>query len=124
VPCGPHQQVGERLSVPAPNRVKIMADSEHYVKVPARKRLQFPPLKPQLRFRHSALWTTTMLAGVGHENPVISIGAFINVIALLRRPASHDVPRRPALPFSLPVLGPVGFVVITKYLLYNPCFHP
>ena len=101
-----------------------MADGEHNVKVSARKRLKLPPLKPQLRFRRSAQGTTPVLAGVVEQDPVISIGAFINVIALLRRAARDNVPRGPALPLARPVLGPIGLEVITKYPLYDPRFHP
>ena len=101
-----------------------MAYGKNNMKVSTREGLYSAPLKPQFRFRRSAPGAAAVLAGIAQKNPVMSIGAFVNMIALIRGAACHYVPRSPLLTFSHGVTPPVGVKVITKYLLYGPRFHP
>ena len=92
-------------------------------RVSRRTQSALAPLKPQLGFRRTVLGTATVLARVVHQDPVISIGACINVITLLRCAARRDVPRSPLLMITQCTLTSVRVNVITKYLLYGPRFH-
>jgi hypothetical protein len=104
--------------------MKIVADGEDDVKVPAGKRLQPPPLKPNLGFCQPALWTNPMLAGVVQDNAIMTIRASIHVISKRLSTAVHDIPRSPPLIGIQHMAAPVVIKMITKDPLDDARFHP
>lgn len=91
--------------------------------MPATQFLGGLALKPQFRLGCPTHWAGTVSAGVVQPDAVIPVGTFVNVIALGRRPARPDVPRRTAAARVEPASGIDCGKMIFKYALDYSRFH-